>query len=67
MYSENMDDDTSWAAGVAQFGMLVRGSEYKGNSTYQAVYDRLKADPRVMDDDLRAEFLYIVSLANGKK
>lgn len=64
MYKDSMDDDTSWAAGVAQFGMLMRDSEHKGTSSYQAVYDRLKYDPRVMSDDLRAEFLYIVSLAN---
>ena len=64
MYSETMDDDTSWAAGAAQFGMLMRDSEYKGTSTYQAVYDRLKQDPRVMTDDLKAEFLYMVSLVN---
>ena len=65
MYKETMDDDTSWAAGVAQFGMLIRNSEYKGTSTYKAVYDRLKKDPRVMQDDLRAEFLYLIGIANG--
>ncbi|MBR6400004.1 MAG: von Willebrand factor type A domain-containing protein [Firmicutes bacterium] len=65
MYTETMDDDTSWAAGVAQFGMLMRGSEYKGTSSYQEIYDRLKKDGRVMNDDLRAEFLYIVGIVNG--
>ena len=65
MYTETMDDDTSWAAGVAQFGMLMRNSEYKGTSSYKEIYDRLKNDPRVMSDDLKAEFLYIVGLVNG--
>ena len=54
-----MDDDTSWAAGVAQFGMLLRGSEFAGNSTYEDIIDRLKQSPKVMTDDFRAEFLYI--------
>lgn len=65
MYSETMDNDTSWAAGVAQFGMLMRDSEYKGTSSYSEIYNRLKNDPRVMSDDIKAEFLYIVGLVNG--
>ncbi|MCR4641911.1 MAG: VWA domain-containing protein, partial [Lachnospiraceae bacterium] len=49
-----MDDDTSWAAGIAQFGMLIRGSEFAGTSDYQSIRDRLKKDPRIMSDDFRA-------------
>lgn len=59
MISDTMDDDTSWAAGVAQFGMLLRESEFAGTSTYEDIIDRLKQDPKVMTDDFRAEFLYI--------
>ena len=59
MISDTMDDDTSWAAGVAQFGMLLRGSDYAGTSDYQEIIDRLKQSPKVMTDDFRAEFLYI--------
>ncbi|MBQ7265517.1 MAG: VWA domain-containing protein [Firmicutes bacterium] len=66
-YTEQMDDDTSWAAGVAQFGMLVRESEYKGTSSFEQIYDRLKYDPRIMEDDFRAEFLYLVSRAKTDK
>lgn len=57
-----MDEDTSWAAGVAQVGMILRDSEYKGTSTYKDVYERLINDSRVMTDDYRAEFLYLISL-----
>ncbi len=60
MAAEEMDEDTSWAAGVAQFGMLLRESEFKGTSDYQGIYDRLKVLPAVMDDDYKAEFLYLV-------
>lgn len=59
MISDTMDDDTSWAAGVAQFGMLLRESEFAGTSTYEDIIDRLKQSPKVMTDDFRAEFLYI--------
>ncbi|MBR1470558.1 MAG: VWA domain-containing protein [Lachnospiraceae bacterium] len=59
-YTDVMDDDTSWAAGIAQFGMLLRDSEFKGTSSYDEIYDRLKQSPKVMSDDLRAEFLYML-------
>ncbi len=60
---QEMDNDTSWAAGVAQFAMLLRDSEYKGTSTYDDIYNRLSTDPDVMTDDFKAEFLYMITLA----
>lgn len=63
MITEEMDTDTSWAAGVAQFGMLIKDSEYKGTSTYQSIYDRLILDDSIMEDAYKAEFLYLIQLA----
>ena len=60
MLKEEMDPDTSFAAGVAEYGMLIRGSEYKGTASYQGIYDRLKVLPGVMDDEYKTEFLYLV-------
>lgn len=60
MFSEEMDADTSFAAGVAQIGMLIRDSEYAGTSTYQNVHDRIKDIPGVIDDDERLEFLTLI-------
>ncbi len=57
---DDMDYDTSWAAGVAQFTMLVRGSDNMGTSSYEEIYDRLKNDPSIMTDDFKAQFLYMV-------
>ncbi len=62
MFTEEMDYDTSWAAGVAQVGMLYRGSEYAGDSDYDDIIERLSEDPAVMTDDLKAQFIYIVEL-----
>ena len=62
MFTEEMDLDTSWAAGVAQVGMLYRGSDYAGTSDYDDIVDRLSQDPAVMTDDLKAQFLYIVNM-----
>lgn len=58
--TDTMDEDTSWAAGVAQFGMLLRDSDYKGTSDYDEIRDRLKNTSKVMTDDFRAEFLYMI-------
>lgn len=62
-----MDADTSWAAGVAQFGMLLRGSEFAGTSTYEDIYNRLVNDPAVMTDDFKAEFLYMLGTVKGQQ
>ena len=59
-----MDEDTSWAAGVAQVGMILRDSEFKGTSTYDEVYDRLK---QIADDPYKEEFIYVVSLLQRRK
>lgn len=62
-----MDEDTSWAAGIAQAGMLMRDSEYAGDSTFDNIYRRLMFDPDVMDDDFKAEFLYVLKQMKNYK
>lgn len=57
---EEIGADASWAAGVAQAGMLMRGSENAGTSTFDGIYDRLKEDPEVMENDEKAEFLFML-------
>lgn len=61
-FSPEMDPDTSWAAGVAQAGMLLRDSEYAGNSSFEAIYDRLKENEDIMEDDYKAEFMFLLRL-----
>ncbi len=65
--ADKMDADTSWAAGVAQAGMLMRGSEYAGTSEFDDIYDRLKNDPEIMENDYKAEFLYMLRLMKSYK
>ena len=62
MFTEEMDYDTSWAAGVAQVGMIYRDSEFAGDSDYDDIIERLSEDPAVMTDDLKAQFIYIVGM-----
>lgn len=54
-----------FASAVASFGMLLRNSEYKGNSTYRSV---LALAENALSDDIegyRKEFLQLVSKAQG--
>ena len=55
-----MDADTSWAAGVAQAGMVMRDSAYAGTTTLEGIFDRLKNDPEIMENDFKAEFLFLL-------
>ena len=54
--------DTAFAACVAQFGMLLRDSQYAGTATYQSVAEQLAALPGIQDDPYRSELLYLVQL-----
>lgn len=53
-----MSENLTWAAGVAQVGMLLKDSQYKGSSSYEAVREMLKP---IASDDFREEFLYLIS------
>ena len=64
--SENMSDNLSWAAGVAQAGMLIRKSEYAGTSTMASVIERLSALDSVKDDAYRQEFCELMKNVNIK-
>ena len=58
--------DTAFAACVAQFGMLLRDSEYAGTATYQGVAEQLASLPGINDDPYRSELLYLVRRQAGK-
>jgi len=57
--ADEMDDDFSWAAGVAQAGMLLKQSSYAGDTTLKDVRDRLKG--LTGNDEFREEFLYLLT------
>lgn len=61
--------DFAWAAAVAEFGMLLRDSEFKGGATWQQV-TALAGQGRSADgsgdrDGYRAEFLRLVETARA--
>lgn len=60
-FHEQMSENLSWAAGVAQAGMILKKSEYKGNSEIKEVVKRLDALECTGNDDYRKEFVYLFS------
>lgn len=63
-YSENMSENLSWAAGVAQAGMIIRKSEYAGTSTMSSVIERLSALNSTGNDEYRQEFCELMKNVN---
>ena len=55
-------EDFDFASGVAEFALLLRGSEYKGNASYEDVYGRIAGLSCVKEDQYKAEFLSMVKM-----
>ena len=53
--------DFLFAAAVAEFGMILSDSEYKGNASYDSVLELLKQAP--LNDAYREEFFSLVKIA----
>lgn len=60
-YHEQMSENLSWAAGVAQAGMILKKSEFVGTSDMKQVMNRLNALDVTGSDDYRKEFVYLFS------
>lgn len=52
----------TFASSVAEFGMLLRDSKYKGQASYENIYGRLAGLPSVKSDPYKAEFLQLVKI-----
>lgn len=52
-----------FASSVAEFGLLLRNSQYKANATYQSVLERAKAAKGIDGDGYRADFIKLVEIA----
>jgi Ca-activated chloride channel homolog len=56
-------DDFQFAASVAGFGMLLRGSEYSGDATFELIETLARHGIGQSDDSYRHEFLRMVDTA----
>ena len=59
--------DLKFAAAVAEFGMILRDSEYKGNGTLQQVLEWAKQGKGADPNGYRAEFIELVRRAQTLK
>ena len=59
--SDAPSGDFLFAAAVAEFGMILSNSEYKGSASYDTVLDLLKQAP--LNDAYREEFFSLVKIA----
>ncbi len=60
-------DNFRFSAAVASFGMLLRNSEYRGNSTYESVLELARNATGVDKEGYRAEFIELVEAAREIK
>jgi Ca-activated chloride channel family protein len=61
--SEKASDDFKFAAAVAEFGLLLRDSQYKQNARYEQVIALAKSAKGKDDDGYRAEFIRLAESA----
>lgn len=66
-YQEEASENLTFASAVAEFGMLLRHSEYKGTSSYESVKALAESCIRRDSDDYRKEFLELVELAEQQE
>ncbi|WCT12020.1 vWA domain-containing protein [Mucilaginibacter jinjuensis] len=61
--SANTSVDFRFAAAVAEFGMLLRGSDYKQNSTFEQAIEMARAAKGTDHEGYRAEFVKLAESA----
>ena len=61
LYKEKMPENLKFAAAVAEFGLLLKDSSYKGDASYGELRELL--DSCAITDEYRAEFTELVDIA----
>ncbi|HPD13287.1 MAG TPA: DUF3520 domain-containing protein, partial [Bacilli bacterium] len=65
--TEIPSNDFIFASGVAEFGLLLRDSEFKSNASYNNIIERIDK-PEILTDAYRQEFLELVrKVRNGNQ
>jgi Ca-activated chloride channel family protein len=61
--SQNSSENFRFASAVAEFGLLLRHSEYKADANFDQVIQRAKAAKGADSEGYRAEFIRLVEKA----
>ncbi|MBQ7981037.1 MAG: VWA domain-containing protein [Oscillospiraceae bacterium] len=59
VYTKRMPENLTFAAAVAEFGMVLRNSEFKGSASCEHILELLE-DYDYRSDDYKTEFVYLV-------
>ncbi len=65
-HGDGMTDNLKLASAIAEYGMLLRGSKYRGTASYAAVSERLKSLAELGDAYID-ELVYLVSKSQRTK
>jgi len=63
--TKNSSDNFRFSAAVAEFGMLLRGSEFIGNTTVESILDLAKNAKGADEEGYRSEFIQLVKTVNN--
>ena len=66
-YGQDMSENLKFASAVAEFGMVLRDSENKGNASFDSVMELAESCVHADSDGYRKEFLELVQLAKRNK
>jgi Ca-activated chloride channel family protein len=61
--SPRMTHNLGFASAVAEFGLLLRNSEYRGSATWEGIVSRAREHRGEDPDGYRAEFVRLVNVA----
>jgi Ca-activated chloride channel family protein len=62
---EDTSDNLRFASAIAEFGMILRDSEFKGNSTLESASRLAKSARRDDEEGYRAEFIRLIDTVKG--
>ena len=65
IYKTNPSNNFAWASTVAEFGLLLRNSEFKGNANYEQLIEQAKNAKAEDDEGYRAEFIRLLKIAEA--
>jgi Ca-activated chloride channel family protein len=60
--TETLSDNLRFAAAIAEAGMLIRNSEWKGTATWDSALELVRNCGNVTGDAYKEEFLYLLTL-----
>ena len=65
--ADSLSDNMKWAAAVAECAMLLRGSEWKGDSSWESALTLARDCGAAHGDPCKEEFIYLLTLMQRSK